>query len=272
MEMMRKQLLELLSIKAPSGEEKPVRDYLKPILEELMNKVFIDDYGNLLAEKVCGTGDGVTVLLSAHMDTVSGVLDDRTLIERDGMITSSKGVLGADDRAGIAIILEVLRNVNNLKDFNGTIKVAFSCAEEIGCVGASKIDLSWYQDVNLAIVVDRRGNRDIVVGNSYMAFCSNEVGKFMEKVSALLEMDWKCVEGGTSDARVFAENGVNAVNLSAGYRNEHTSKEYVVLKDMENTVKIILQALAIINQFADTFGEVPDANRWAGFRYDYFNV
>lgn len=258
---MKQQLIELLNITAHSGNEKPVRKYLQPILSELLDRVIVDDYGNLLGEKIIGTGDGATILLSAHMDTVKGVLANRKLIEKDGKISASKGALGADDRAGIAIILEVLRNLGKLKSFNGVIKVAFSRQEEVGCVGAEKIDTKWYQDADLAIVVDRRGNRDIVVGCG-TAFCSDEVGLFMEEVSALAEMDWKCVEGGISDAMVFSHNGVNSINLSAGYYNEHTDKEYVVLSQMKDTVKLILQTIAVINDFRSTFGEVPIENKW----------
>lgn len=176
MKLMRKQLIKLLNIHATSGNETPVREYLQPILTELMDEVRVDTYGNLLGEIKIGNGNGATILLSAHMDTVKGVLADRKLIENNGVITSDFGALGADDRAGIAIILTVLRNLQKIS-FNGTVKVAFSREEEIGCVGADKIDPKWYSDVDLAIIVDRRGNRDIVVGCG-MAFCSNSVGFF----------------------------------------------------------------------------------------------
>jgi len=261
MKNLRSQFIELLNIHGKSGNEKPVRDYLKPILTELMDNVKVDDYGNLLADKKCGDGNGATVLLSAHMDTVKGVLTDRKLIEtEDGIIMSNKGALGADDRGGIAIILTVLRNLNKL-NFNGHIKVSFSREEEIGCVGAGKIDQNWYANVDLAIVVDRRGNRDIVVGCG-MAFCSDSVGYFMEDVSKMADMDWRAVEGGISDAMVFAENGINSINLSAGYMNEHTVNEYASLKDMGDTVRLILQTIAVINQFYKTFEPVPSENKW----------
>lgn len=261
MKNMRKQLIELLNIHAVSGNEAPVREYLKPILENLLDTVIVDHYGNLLGEKRCGNGNGATVLLSAHMDTVKGVLFSRKIIENNGVILSDKGVLGADDRAGIAIILTVLRNLNKL-NFDGTIKVAFSREEEIGCIGASHIDKDWYKDTDLAIVVDRKGNRDIVVGCG-MAFCSNEVGFFMEDVSKMLDMNWECVEGGISDAMTFSQNGINSINLSAGYMNEHTEREFVVLDDMKDTVRLVLQTIAIINQFYQSFGEVGYENRWA---------
>jgi putative aminopeptidase FrvX len=260
MKNLRNKLVRLLNIHGVSGQETNVRKYLQPILEYSMDEVKVDNYGNLLATKVVGDGNGATVLLSAHMDTVKGVLADRELIEKNGRISSSKGALGADDRAGIAIILTVLENINKL-GFDGTIKVAFSREEEIGCVGSGKIDPKWYEDVDLAIVCDRRNSRDIVVGCG-MAFCSNEVAYFMEDVSKMADMDYKATEGGISDAMTFAEEGINSINLSVGYYNEHTDREYVVISEMKDTTRLILQTIAIINQFVDTFGEVPRENRW----------
>lgn len=273
MKQFKQQLFELLTIQAPSGQEAKVRNYLQPKLAELVDAMHVDAKGNLLAEKVCGDGKGVTVLLSAHMDSVRNIQKGRQVIEKDGAFYSTKGVLGADDRAGIAIIMTVLRNIDK-SGFNGTLKIAFTVEEEIGCVGSSAMDVNWYKDAALAIVVDRRGNRDIVTGcGTPYNFCSEKVGKFFEDCSALQGMDWKAVGGGISDAMTFSSNGVHSVNLSAGYRNEHTEKEYVVIEDCMDTVRLILQALNQVNLFAHTFGEVPQeayfgrANRYSSYSY-----
>lgn len=267
MKNLKKQFIELLNIYATSGNEKPVRKYLQKVLVDKVDRMTVDNYGNLLATKKIGNGEGATVLLSAHMDTVRGVFPDRKVVENNDVITSNKGALGADDRGGIAIILSVLRNIEKTA-FNGTIKLAFSREEEIGCIGSGRIDKDWYLDVDLAIVVDRRGNRDIVVGNYGMAFCSDAVGYFMEDVAGLVGQDWKACEGGISDAMTFAENGINSINLSAGYMNEHTDREFAVLSDMKDTVRLILQAFAVINNFYHSFGDVPKENRWIE-AYDY---
>lgn len=270
MKKMKKQLIELLNIVSPSGKEQIVVDYLKPRLVHVVDKMWKDDYGNLLAEKKVGTGQGSTVILSAHMDSVNRYEEGRKVVENNGTFTSTKGILGADDKAGLAIILAVLRNIDKT-GFNGTIKVAFSREEEIGCVGSSKIDTGWIKGSDLAIVVDRRNTRDIVVG-CFQAFCSNEVGNFFEDCSAILDMDWKATEGGISDATTFSELGVNSVNLSAGYQNEHTDKESLYFPAMKDTVNLILQALALVNDFAGTFGEVPESNNWVeGYSYGKYS-
>ncbi|MGG1263800.1 M20/M25/M40 family metallo-hydrolase [Brevibacillus laterosporus] len=259
MKKFKQELFNLLCIQAPSGKEKKVADYLFPVLERLCDKVFLDDYGNLLAEKKVGTGEGATIILSAHMDTVNNIQQDRKVLfdAKTNTFHSTKGVLGADDRAGIAIILAVLRNLH-LTEFDGTLKIAFSREEETGCVGANHIDPNWYTDANLAIVVDRKGSRDIVTGCfSPYNFCSESVGKFFENTSAMLGMDWKSVGGGVSDATVFSGRGINSVNLSAGYENEHTPQEIVNLVHCRDTINLILQVLSVVNTFVESFDEVP---------------
>lgn len=257
---MKKDVIKLLSIHGISGEEKRVRNYLLNVLPTIVDNLKVDDSGNILATKTCGNGKGSTIMLSAHMDTVRGVLVDRKLIVNDKYIHSDKGALGADDRSGIAIILSVLKTINKF-GFDGTLKIAFSVAEEIGCVGASKINKEFYKDVDLAIVIDRRGNNDIVVG-CYNAFCSNEVGNFLENVSSSIKSDWKCVEGGISDAVVFSESGINSINLSCGYMNEHTAKEYLNTEDMFKTYKFIIAILKNVNKNHKKFKGVPMYNDW----------
>ena len=266
MKQMKQQIQELLQIQAPSGSEYKVSKYLMPKLEKLVDSTWLDGYGNLLGERKVGNGDGATILLSAHMDTVRNIKKDRKVKERNGVFTSTKGVLGGDDRAGIAIIMAVLRNIEKTS-FQGTIKVAFSREEEIGCVGSGKIDPKFYDESDLAIVVDRRGNRDIVTG-CMTPFCNPKVGQFFEECSAMLDMDWKATEGGMSDATTFSDQGVNSVNLSAGYYNEHTPQEMLVYKHMQDTVNLILQAFAQVNLFVGDFGEVPSYDELA-YGYGY---
>lgn len=253
------ELYELLTLQAPSGKEERVRNYLYPKLEVLCDDLVVDAYGNLLAVKSVGDGNGATVVLSAHMDTVNDVRKGRKVLfdQKTQRFTSSKGILGADDRAGIAIILAVLRNIEK-SGFNGTIKVCFSREEEIGCIGADHIPVGFYDDADLAIVVDRKGSRDIVTGCGMMyGFCSPEVGAFFEDVSRILDMDWKAVPGGVSDAYIFSGNGVHSVNLSAGYMHEHTANEYVDTNHSRDTINFILQAFAVINSQRHKFGEIP---------------
>ena len=95
----------------------------------------------------------------------------------------------------------------------------------------------------------------------------------MENVADMIEQsDWKCVEGGISDAMTFSSNGINSINISAGYENEHTANEFVSLAGMKDSVLLIMQTFGVINDFYGTFGEVPVSNKWVvGYGYNAYS-
>ncbi|MFC0469287.1 M20/M25/M40 family metallo-hydrolase [Halalkalibacter kiskunsagensis] len=236
-EIFKPRLLDLLSLSGSSGNERRIRTYLQQRLQRMTDYAYVDHAGNLLAYLNCG--DGPTVLLSAHMDTVEEFDAGREILEDGTSLTSSSGILGADDRAGIAVILETLSRIHKT-NFNGALKIVFTVKEEIGCVGSREIDTDFIEDVDGAIVVDRRGTRDIVISNGGTSFCPTGYGEVFEKAGRLLGMDdWKTTAGGLSDAKVFAGYGIPSVNLSAGYMNEHTDWESVDYKATYETVKLI---------------------------------
>jgi putative aminopeptidase FrvX len=237
----KSKVMDLLSISGASGNERKIRNYLRQQLNRISDSTYMDRAGNLLAYLTCG--DGPTVLLSAHMDTVEEFSEGRYIIEEGTMLSSSEGILGADDRAGIAVVLELLSRISKT-NFNGTLKVAFTVKEEIGCVGAREIDQEFISDVDAAIVVDRRGKRDIVTSNYFTSFCPDEFGELFERAGQSLGMDdWKVTVGGSSDARVFAEYGIPSVNLSAGYLQEHTDFETLDYQAAYETMLLVERVL-----------------------------
>jgi tripeptide aminopeptidase len=236
-EQFKPSLVELLSISGSSGNERNIRRHLERILRRKADYSYVDRAGNLLSYLYCG--EGPTVLLSAHMDTTEEFVPGRRILENGTVLSSSEGILGADDRAGIAVILEVLSLIHKT-NFKGTLKIAFTTKEEIGCVGSRTIDQEFIQDVDAAIVVDRRGHRDIVTSNGATAFCPEHYGLLFEEAGRLAGMeDWKVTPGGISDAKVFASYGIPSVNLSVGYMNEHTDFETVDYMASYETVKLV---------------------------------
>lgn len=266
-------LKKLLDIHGISGQETLVRQYVKKEIKNKVDNVIIDDYGNLLATKVFGEAKGnPVIMLNAHMDTVKATNRDKIVVEQNGVFRAyyhgKTTVLGADDRAGIAIVLSILDNVPS--SFEGTLKLSFTREEEIGCIGASRIDKKFYNDVDLNITFDRRGNKDIVVGTWGAPFCSNVVGHTLENIAKRNNFDYRCVSGGVSDAYEFSYKGINSVNLSVGYENEHTSNEFLVYKDLNVAYEFGLAILGDIGLYDyEGFGEVPlRSNQWVE-DYDY---
>jgi len=227
LEQFKHRMFEWLEVPGESGREQKVRRRLTSSLRKLTDEQQIDEAGNLLA--TVRHGEGPTILLSAHMDTVERIKRGRVIHQEGTILTSSEGILGADDRAGIAAILELLERLPRT-NFSGTIKVAFTVEEETGLCGARGIDQEFIRDVDAAIVLDRRGTRDIVTGcRGMFDFCEASYGELFERAGRLVGMDdWEATRnGGLSDAKIFAEFGIASVNLSIGYRDEHTDFEEV---------------------------------------------
>lgn len=249
MERFDQQVIELLEIVAPSTKEKAVREYLIPQLLRLVDEMEVDAYGNLLAKVQVGEQAKPCILLSAHMDTVADLDPDRRIIRKDDVIYCTKGILGADDRAGIAIILAILRKIQHTS-FEGTIKVAFTCEEEIGRCGSRAIRKAWFDHIDMAIVLDRKGSRDIVTSYAgIIPFCDEQTSHFFHQAAKRIGMkDWKIVEGGLSDTLTFAEHGIPSVNLSIGYHHPHTSGETLDLIACKDTYSLVIASLEQLSQ------------------------
>lgn len=100
------QLEQLLSIPGESGNEENVRQFVMKQLKNLVDLITVDHTGNILAQKKYGTGHGPTILLNAHLDTVERIEKGRKIVKDGSNWSSDKGILGADDRAGIAVVLK----------------------------------------------------------------------------------------------------------------------------------------------------------------------
>jgi len=91
------------------------------------------EVGNLIVEV---PGDEPTLLLNAHLDTVAPG-EKIKLVEKKGYIRSDgKTILGADNKAGVSAILEILRVLKEKKVKHPRLQIIFTVAEEIGLRGA----------------------------------------------------------------------------------------------------------------------------------------
>jgi putative aminopeptidase FrvX len=201
----------------------------------------VDRYGNLLAEKTYKSGHGPTILLSAHLDMVEEMTENRRIVKESGVWSSSEGILGADDRAGVAVLLNIAEALYQSPAFSGKIKFIFTVEEEVGLVGARNVDEYFLWGTDAAIVVDRRGTGDIVTScGGYIPFCEEAYGRFIEQAAIEAGLSgWKCTQGGSSDTRIWAGHGIQSVNLSVGYNYEHTDAEYLDIQACYGTVQVI---------------------------------
>lgn len=129
---------ELVAIDSVSFHERRMADTLKSKLLKLGFEVYEDGAAEVYGSEagnvygfLPGTLEGPPLLLSAHMDTVEPGWGKRAVIHPDGRITSEGDtVLGSDDAAGIASILEAVRAVSESGQPHRGIEVLFPMAEE----------------------------------------------------------------------------------------------------------------------------------------------
>ncbi|HWQ43295.1 MAG TPA: M20/M25/M40 family metallo-hydrolase [Desulfosporosinus sp.] len=158
------EFFELTKIDSPTKNERQIADILKKRLEGMGSVVSEDEAGlafggncgNVFAYLKGNLPKAPVVLLSAHMDTVDPCLNIEPVL-KDGLITSSGStILGADDKSGIAPILEALRTIQEQSIPHGDIQVIFNVAEEGGLHGSKNIDKTLLR-ADLGFVLDCGG-------------------------------------------------------------------------------------------------------------------
>ena len=196
--------IDLCKIKSESKNEKDVFDFLQALFTSDGYEIITDDAhknfgGNTpnMFIKIDGTLAGPTVMLSAHIDTV--IAGGNIEPVYDGEYIRSKGntILGADDKAGIAGIIEAIRVVKENNVPHLPLLLAITVSEEIGLLGAkyAQIDES---DAQYGVVLDTGGPIGTIINEAPY----HEYYKIK-------------VFGKSAHAGIEPENGINAIKLAA---------------------------------------------------------
>jgi tripeptide aminopeptidase len=197
--------LALVRISSPSRREADVARWLTTTLEGMDVRVDVDDAGtkiggntgNLLAQFPGTAPDAPALLLCAHMDTV--VPCERITPVRDGDVIRTDGtsVLGGDDKAGIAAILEAVRIVRERRIPHGPIDVLFTVCEEQGLFGAKHFDIGRLR-ARSGVVLDCDGVDELIVQGP-------AANKLLFTVHGLEAHAGLCPEQGISAIKVAGE-------------------------------------------------------------------
>lgn len=229
-----KMLEQLVSLKQPALK-KAMQNFLRAKYKDIV----------VTADYIYAKGD-IPIALVAHMDTVFPHPPiDVYYDQRKNVIWSPQG-LGADDRAGVFSILQIVQS--GLRPC-----IILTTNEEIGCIGASKLaeqeEICPFPGLKYIIELDRQGSDDCVFYE-----CFNP--KFVDYIESFGFVE---AFGSYSDICAFCPDwGIAGVNLSIGYRNEHTIAETLHVGAMLNTiekVKRMLQAKDV-----PEFIYIPDKN------------
>jgi len=136
---MVEQFMEMVRIDSESGNEARFIEYLKGELEKLGAEAATDGYGNLIARlPALNSTVEEPILLSCHADTVQPGVGIEPVLENGVIRSAGDTILGADDKAGIAEMLEALR----VAPVRPPVEIAISRQEEVGLHGVKNLDYS----------------------------------------------------------------------------------------------------------------------------------
>jgi tripeptide aminopeptidase len=148
-ERLNETFASLCRIESPSGRERACADWLTEQLRSMGLDVDEDgsgpaagsDAGNLLA-RIPGSAD-TSILLCAHMDTVPLAAPVEPLLVQGGWENANEGILGADNKSAVAVILEVARRLTSSPEPPPIgIEILFTVCEEVSLRGSREFDVS----------------------------------------------------------------------------------------------------------------------------------
>jgi len=198
------EFMEMVRVDSESRREAHMSALLMEKLRQLGFTINIDDAGsktgsdtgNLIA-RLSGSAKAPALMFSAHMDTVSpgrsiNPVEEYGLIRSDGTT-----VLGADDKAGIAAILEAVRVLQEQKLPHGDLELVFTVCEEVGLSGVKYLDFSSLT-ARMGYVLDSNGPAGTIINQ----------GPSQDEIYAEML-------GVAAHAGINPEDGVNAVQVAS---------------------------------------------------------
>jgi len=211
--------LELTSKTYPIGTEKQVYQFLP---EDFIK----DKYDNLYW--IVGKPD---TMFCAHLDTVDmgqpgKIFEVNHVIEGDMIKTDGQTILGADDKAGVVIMLYMIEK--NIPGF-----YLFPVGEEKGCVGSSNLSKALqtkmdpkFKDIKKIIAFDRSGYGSVITHQMEQRCCSDEFANGLISELGKYGLKYTIDVGGVyCDSAEFADIFPECTNISVGYFDQHSKKE-----------------------------------------------
>jgi len=203
-----REFIKLAEIASPSFREREIADYLKHRLAGLGLDVAEDDTGARIGGNAgniyaCLSGDKnrAAVFLCAHMDVVNPA-NGVKVVFKDGVFSSEGStVLGGDDKAGIAAIIEVLEMLRRRCRVpssapHGDLEILFTVAEEQGLLGSKHFDCGRLKS-QFGYVLDSSG----------------EPGTMITAAPAQNTLD-VTIKGRAAHAGIEPERGINAIQVA----------------------------------------------------------
>lgn len=198
-------------------------------------------------------------MFAAHLDTADygEVKKIRRVVDKGGIVrTDGKTLLGADDRAGVAVLLHLIR-----ERVPGTY-IMF-VGEERGRKGSEPVSEALVPHAfQRVICFDRYGKNSIITAQSGQRTASKAFAEALIQQYATLNLPFEQDEYGSyTDSYSFVDIIPECTNISVGYNNAHSTAETQDLKFLvqlaEASAKIDWESLPSVRDI--------DRVEWVGY-------
>ena len=236
-------LKQVLSIPTKTYQEDLMIDFITEWLDENKIPYYVDNFYNIYATKQTDENIEYFPCVVAHTDTVH-TIDSINVVEEQ-LPNAQKEVklslkayndkgeptgIGGDDKCGVYICLEMLLQ----KD---CLKAAFFVSEEIGMLGSKQADPKFFEDVGYALQFDAP------TGNWFSVQCSGTklwTEEFESVVKPVLMNEGVTnfsYDPFTDVVQLRKKFDFCCAVLFSGYYRQHSVDEYVVIEDVEKSLK-----------------------------------
>jgi len=195
-------------------------DFVSEMVKEgvLPEGIQKDQWGNYFYK----IGESRTVFAS-HFDTAcQEQVSVNHIIKGDLITTDGSSILGADDKAGVTILIWMMR-----KNIPGLYY--FFVGEECGCIGsgnASKYGTETFKSYDRMISFDRRGTESVITHQTATRTASDGFASTLANELNKWGLSYKKDDTGIyTDSAEFVDVISECTNISVGYYNEHTKTE-----------------------------------------------
>lgn len=246
--------LKLTSRTYPHGTE-------DGLMHLLPNDLETDEFGN----KFIQIGESPSCMFTSHLDTATSANTPVDHVFEGNIIkTDNTSILGADDKAGVTIMLYMIENkVPGL--------YYFFLGEEVGCIGSKKVSEKQrnkkIDHINKVISFDRRGYDSVITFQASSRCCSDEFAESLAKElnKAELSFSYKIDPTGIyTDSAQFTRIYPECTNISVGYKSEHTFAEQQDILHLE----LLAKACTSINW--EDLPATRDPSKYEYSRYSYY--
>ncbi len=193
--------LAMVSIDSETYHESAMAEFVREMAREAGFETYMDNAGKAIGGeagniyvRMPGNGvDAPPIIFCSHLDTVSPGKGIEPVVKGDRVISAGETILGADCKAGVAAIVEIMRLSSEGSIKHGPIEIILTVAEETQLQGVR--NLEWDRiDARHAYVLDGAGG----VGEVINASPTQDNLEFVFK-------------GKAAHAGVEPEKGINAI-------------------------------------------------------------